>query len=201
VSTVAGFQVVNADALPEYPIPAGERLDSHYFVTFYFNRWLNSEFRLKASAEVRGYGLDLFFIAQNQSPVGTLPVDDVLLAKLLMVDLAVWQDLCRREVGPLYKWTPCRCGGVVRLHHPVVTEQAIEAFTKKRSHMDARARERERKRLGALQKQIIDAGGHAALAKSPDYVARLDGWLEKHCVGNRTPPRVREAMEALDSGV
>lgn len=190
---------VCVDDLPEYPIPVGERLDSHFFVPFYFNRWLNSDFRLKAGPDVRGFGLDLFFISQNQSPVGTLPVDDALLAKLLMVDLSAWQDLCRRDPGPLYQWTPCRCGDGVRLHHPVVTELAVAAFGKKNRHMEARARERERKRLAALQRQIIEAGGHQSMAKSADYVARLDAWMNENCTGNRTPPRVREAMEALNS--
>lgn len=191
--------LVDEKSIPVYPIPLGERLDSHYFVLFDFQRWLNSNLRLKASPEVRAFALDLFFIAQNQSPVGTLPDDYELLAKLLMIDLAAWNDLCKREMTPLYNWSPCMCGGEIRLAHPVVTEKALEAFNKKRSHSDARARERERKRLGALQKQILDAGGHSAMAGNASYVEHLDKWLEKNSAGNRTPSRVREAMEAIDS--
>jgi len=167
-------------------------------VPFWFNRWLNSDFRLRASAEVRGYGLDLFFIAQNQSPVGTLPTDDAVLAKLLMIDLATWKDLCSREVSPLYNWRPCRCGDKLRLMHPVVTEQALVALKSKRDRIEARERERERKRLVALKRQILEAGGHRGLADNADYVTRLDSWLLENCPGNRTPARVREAMEALD---
>jgi hypothetical protein len=122
-----GPRLFDAGTLPEYPIPVDERLESHYFVSFWFNRWLNSDFRLRASAEVRAFGLDLFFIAQNQSPVGTLPTDEVVIARLLMIDLAHWKDLCKREITPLYNWTPCRCGNKVRLMHPVVTEQAHDA--------------------------------------------------------------------------
>ncbi len=191
-------QIHDTADLPEYPIAPDERLETHYFVPFWFNRWLNSDFRLRASAEVRGYGLDLFFIAQNQSPVGTLPTDDAVLAKLLMIDLATWKDLCSREVSPLYNWRPCRCGDKLRLMHPVVTEQALVALKSKRDRIEARERERERKRLVALKRQILEAGGHRGLADNADYVARLDSWLLENCPGNRTPARVREAMEALD---
>ncbi len=184
--------------LPEYPIAPDERLEGHYFVPFWFNRWLNSDFRLRASAEVRGYGLDLFFIAQNQTPVGTLPTDDAVLAKLLMIDLATWKDLCAREIGPLYNWRPCRCGNAIRLMHPVVTEQALDALKRRRDQIAARERERERKRLIALKRQIVEAGGHVGMTTNPDYLGRLDAWLLENCPGNRTPARVREAMEALD---
>ncbi len=194
-------QVHDASDLPEYPIAPDERLEGHFFVPFWFNRWLNSDFRLRASAEVRGYGLDLFFIAQNQSPVGTLPTDDAVLAKLLMIDLATWKDLCSREITPLHNWRPCRCGDEVRLMHPVVTEQVLGALKSKRDRIEARERERERKRLIALKRQILEAGGHRGLADSADYVARLDAWLIENCPGNRTPARVREAMEALDRGL
>ena len=198
--TRTAMQIHDTSDLPEYPIAPDERLETHYFVTFWFNRWLNSDFRLRASAEVRGYGLDLFFIAQNQSPVGTLPTDDTVLAKLLMIDLATWKDLCSREIGPLYNWRPCRCGDAVRLMHPVVTEQALGALKRRRDQTVARERERERKRLIALKRQIVEAGGHRGLAGSPDYLDRLDAWLLENCPGNRTPARVREAMEALDQG-
>ena len=197
----APFQVHDTSDLPEYPISPDERLESHYFVPFWFNRWRNSDFRLRASAEVRGYGLDLFFIAQNQSPVGTLPTDDAVLAKLLMIDLATWKDLCSREITPLYNWSPCRCGDKVRLMHPVVTEQALDALKRKRGLLEARERERERKRLVTLKRQIVEAGGSSRMAASADYLARLDAWLMRNCTGNRTPARVREAMEALEQGL
>jgi len=197
MSSAHKFRVVDDD-LPEYPLPASERLEVHFFVTFWHQRWLNSEFRLKAEADVRGYALDLFFIAQNQSPVGTLPADDALLAKLLMIDLATWKSLLKREINPLYKWTRCRCGDEIRLMHPVVTEQVLHAVAKKRHNLASRERERERKRLASLRHRIVEAGGHSSLANNADYVARLDAWLLENCSGNRTPPRVREAMEALE---
>ena len=85
--------------------------------------------------------------------------------------------------------------------HPVVTEQVLGALKSKRDRIEARERERERKRLVALKRQILEAGGHSGLADSADYVARLDAWLLENCPGNRTPARVREAMEALDRGL
>ncbi len=84
--------------------------------------------------------------------------------------------------------------------HPVVTEQALDALRRKRGQIEARERERERKRLQALKKQIVEAGGHSRLADSAEYVSRLDAWLNENCTGNRTPVRVREAMEAIEQG-
>jgi len=47
------WHLFGAGDLPDYPIAPDERLESHYFVSFWFNRWLNSDFRLRAGAEVR----------------------------------------------------------------------------------------------------------------------------------------------------
>lgn len=197
----ANLNIVDVSEIPVYPIPGDERLESHYFIAFHFNRWLNSDFRLKATAEVRAYALDLFCIAQNQSPVGTLPDDEELLAKLLMIDLAQWRDLCKRDMPPLYNWSKCLVGNVTRLAHPVVTEMAVKALSSKSKSEKAKERERERKRHIALRFQIVEAGGSSRLAENKAYIERLDAWLVANCTGNRTPSRVREAMEALDSEV
>jgi hypothetical protein len=190
--------VEGSGALSDYPIEAGERLESHYFITFHFDRWLNSDFRMKASAEVRAYAFDLFCLAQKQSPFGTLPDDDEILSKLLMIDLATWQDLRMRNVSPLYHWEPCRCGDKTRLMHPVVLEMAQSALVRKRADAKIKSNDRERKQLFALEKQIIGAGLPAHMAENAAFVDRLNTFLNKHCSKSRTPSRICEAVDALE---
>lgn len=88
-----------------YPLPQDLRMPTHCFIAWWHNRWLNSTLHLTGSYAVQGVALALYCIAQNQSPIGTLPADDVSLARLLRIDLAHWQDLPRGAVSPLYGYT------------------------------------------------------------------------------------------------
>jgi hypothetical protein len=151
-----------------------------------FNRWLNSDFRLRASAEVRAFGLDLFFIAQNQSPVGTLPTNEAVIAKLLMIDLAHWRELCKREITPLYNWTPCRCGAKVRLMHPVVTEQAQDAIARREAREASNSQKAVYQRLRRLREALGDLGCSREVLNDDLLIERMDGWLLQHCSGRRT---------------
>ena len=75
------------DGLPAYPLAKDFRMPTHYFMAWWHNRWLNSDLHLIGSYEVQGVAVALFSIAQNQSPIGTLPRDEVLLARLLRLAL------------------------------------------------------------------------------------------------------------------
>lgn len=192
--------LVETSEIPEYPIPAGERLESHFFVEWHHNRWLSSDFRLLADLEVRSLGLDLFFLAQNQAPVGTLPQDERILARLVGVDLDKWQAFCKREPSPLENWTPCRCDGEIRLAHPVVTEIAEKAFSTKNKYLENLEAGRERKRIRDLNLRIAEQG-HARMASDPSFVGRVQAWLEANVDGSWTGNRVREAIEAISSEI
>ena len=197
---VPSVKLIDADQIPEYPIPRSERLESHFFVEWHHNRWLNSRFRLMASPDVKSAGLDLFFISQNQAPVGTLPMDDRELAPLLGLDLAAWQELKSREISPLYNWEPCLCEGEVRLHHPVVLEMAQKALGLKLKKLEQLAKGRQRKRLKALEAQIVSAGGHTRMATNEAVRVRIDDWLMEHYPNEyRTSELVRAAMEAVST--
>jgi len=49
------LQPVDTNDLPEYPISADDRLDSHFFIPWNLKRWRKSEFRQLAEPEV-GWG-------------------------------------------------------------------------------------------------------------------------------------------------
>jgi len=188
--------VVDVATLPEYPLAQDARLKSHWFIAWDFNRWLNSAFRLKAQPEVRAYAFDLFCIAQNQIPVGTLPDDDHQLSALLNIDLAKWQDLRARTLGPLEHWVSCNCGGEIRLMHPVVLEVALDAVAKKEANESKNAAARERKKMERLKESVAKVGT-PRMAQDAAAMLRIRGWLSENVEGSWTEIRVREAVEAI----
>lgn len=192
--------LVVTNDLPDYPIPSSVRLDSHFFMMFNYRRWMNSDFRSLADHEVRAVALDLFCAAQEQSPVGTLPTDERLLANAVDVPLDRWRQLSAREVPPLHNWRQCLCdNGQVRLYHPVVLEVAQAALGMKNDHEEKLASDRERKRLGQLPNQIIRAGGSRQMSEDDAYVVRLDQYLLDHFgAKQRRPNVVRQAMEQME---
>lgn len=189
--------LVGPDNLPVYPIPTDLRLTGHYFTKFWHDRWLYSKLRLTARPDVRWAALDLFWLAQKQAPVGTLPDDDGQLASLLLLEIDDWRILRGRVPGPLYKWHRCLSDtGEVRLMHPVVLEVAEEALARRVHKAQTAAAWSRRKQLERLRRQIVDAGGSGRQAADEALVERLDAWLDANCSGNRTLDWVRRALEA-----
>lgn len=181
--------------LPEYPLAADERLTTHYFMPLHFRRWINSRFRLLAPPDVRGLAFDLWCLSQDQTPVGTLPADDAELSAMLGLDLRTWQSYLTRDWTPLYKWQRCRCGGEIRLMHPVVTEMVIESIGRREKKREEAEEGRRRKRMDRLPDQVIKAGGRPALAMNAVMLDWLDLWLMNACPGNRTVAWVRKGLE------
>lgn len=189
--------LVDVDELPEYPIPSGERLESHFYIELHFNRWLNSELRLLAEPDVRAYAIDLFCICQNQAPVGSLPINPRIQAKLLGLDLSVWESLLKRECTPLYKWDQYRCdNGDIVLGHPVVIEMAQKAFGSRMQKLADLAAGRERKRLKDLTERVAQIGT-VKMAADPHFMGLVRRWLEENCKGSWTMARVQSAVEAV----
>lgn len=195
---------VGADDLIAYPIPAAERLESHSFFAFHYRRWRNSRFRLLADLEVRAVFWELVCASQDEGPVGTLPVEDGLLAQLAGVSLDVWVRLSQRTIGPLHGWQRCLCDtGEIKLFHPVVLEVALAALKGRLGHIEKLEADRERKRLSELPARILRAGGSQRMADDAAYVLRLDQWLLETVEPgrHRTPRIVRAAMEQMDAAL
>lgn len=195
------LSVVGSDTdLPLYKIPSGLKLERHFFMQFRHRDWMKSEFRNLASREVRAVMLDLFCVAYDEDPAGTLPVNDELIAKLVDVGLDDWRSLCTRKIGPLDGWKRCLTDlGEVRLYHPMMLEMVTEASTARRDHLEKKAADRERKRLEALPDQMRRAGASSRMAEDLDYVVRLDEYLFQKFPPpiQRRPQLVRQAMEAM----
>lgn len=192
---------VLANDLPDYPIPSAERLDSHSFFQFHHAWWQNSRFKLTADLEVKGAFIELICASQREAPVGTLPVDDVMLAKLAGVSLEHWLQLVARPVSPLYGWSACLCdNGERKLYHKTVLRVALAASRGKAADAERKASDRERKRLDELPGKIIRAGGTERMSKDMGYVLLLDQFLIDTVPEgkSRTIKVVRDAMERIE---
>ena len=176
--TRATLTVISDKGIPDYPLSADFRMPTHYFVAWWHNRWLNSDMHLTGSYEVQGVAVALYSIAQNQSPMGTLPCDDVLLARHLRLDPARWADLCRSAVSPLHGWHLVNCEGEVRWAHPVVLEVILEA----REFANLRRMSNEdravQKRLERLRRALGEIGVDKVLLADRVVIEAMDEWLE-----------------------
>ncbi|WP_420014058.1 hypothetical protein [Tateyamaria sp.] len=190
------IQLVEAGDIEEYPISAGDRLDSHYFLQWNLKRWRGSEFRKKADPEVGWFGFQLFCIAQDGSPIGTLPCDDQQLAFDLNLPLERWQALLKRDITPLHGWRKVQCdNGEIRFAHPVVTEVAVEALGSKKRNAAAAEQRRLNKRLADLR-DMIERIGAKQLLTNPGFIERFNDWLERHHGGvQRREGMVRTALD------
>lgn len=193
-------RLVDSSDLYDYPIPTDERLEGHFYMNWHFDWWLNSEFKLLADKEVRAVGFDLFNVSQKQNPVGTLPLDERLLARLVGETLEEWRRLMERPIGPLYGWQQCRCdNGHVRLYHSVVLKVALNALGLREGRLAKREAERERKRLDALPDKMLRSGAPKGMTEDPVIVLQFDQFMLDHfdAMGQRRPPLVRKALEAF----
>ena len=190
--------VAGSDAgagLPRYPYGIEDRLDSHHFVPWERRRWLNSDMRLRGDAECRAHYLDLIWISYDQSPIGTLPDDVVLLAKMLMVERERFETLCRLPYGPLHNWTRCECdGGEVRLFHPMVLRTLTEAMARREDNRVKNEAANAAKRIQRLR--ISLAGYDAKLAENDAAVRWIDEWLLNQSVNYRASSWIEKGIRA-----
>ncbi|HXQ41623.1 MAG TPA: hypothetical protein VN821_10160 [Candidatus Udaeobacter sp.] len=134
--------------LPEPLTPAEADLQGYGFMPLYGHRLFGSGFNtLCNDAEWRA-GVTLWWAAWNQVPAGSLPDDDVALARLadLGRDLRRWRRL---RVNALRGFVRCADG---RLYHKALAPLVVEAWAK-------RLAERDRKRKYRDRKQGRDADG------------------------------------------
>lgn len=180
------------DELDDYPLTSDDRLDSHYFMAWERRRWLNCDMRLKGTAECRAYYFDLINISYDQSPIGTLPTDMSVLAKMLFVDRDHFEQLCRLEFGPLHKWRRVSCGGEIRLMHPMILRTLTEAISRKEDHRARSEAASASKRLLRLRTSL--SGYQKELAENDAAVRWIDEWLVKEGCEYRTSSWIEKGI-------
>lgn len=169
------LDVYDGGELMEYPLGPDDRIDSHFFMAWERRRWLNSDMRMKGTPEARAHYFDLINISYDQSPVGTLPDDMDVLARVLFVDGAHFRALCGMPYGPLHKWRRCQCGDEVRLYHPQVLRTLTEAIARREDNRARCEAANTAKRVQRLRETL--AGYSVDLAKNDAAVRWMDEWL------------------------
>lgn len=116
------------EQFPTPLVPAEVDLRDFAFMPLDVTRLFNSRFHAVSNDAEWRAGVTLWCKSWQQVPCGSLPDDDIELCRLAELgrDLKAWRKV--RE-NALHGWLKCSDG---RLHHPVVTEKAAEAWLKKR---------------------------------------------------------------------
>lgn len=187
------LQPIATDELLEYPFTVEDRLDSHYFMPWERRRWLNSDMRLHGAPECRAYYFDLINISYDMAPIGTLPTDLDLLAKMLMVDTVHFRHLCGLKYGPLYKWHRVMCGSEVRLMHPMVLRSLHEAVARREDNRAKNEAANAAKRLQRLR--VTVQGYHKDLAANDAAIRWMDEWLIAEGCPYRTSSWIERAIQ------
>ena len=133
--------------------PADCELTDFPFMPLHVARLRDSDLAAYIEPEACWYAVLLWAASWHQIPAASLPDDDRVLAKLcgLGRDIATFQKV---RDGALHGFVKCSDG---RLYHPVVAEQANEAWARKRGY-----RERKDKRVEAAKKAADQAGEEAS---------------------------------------
>jgi len=156
-------------------------------------RLLESDFFAKASdAEFRA-AITLWCKAWTQTPAGSLPNDDQILAHMCSVNLAKWKKLKGRA---LHGWIECNDG---RLYHPVIAEQVNVAWAKRKAYLAKQDANNERKQRERNLRQSLFArlreAGHVLKWDTPtaelkvlaDSMAQQEGTVAAPVTGQSEP--------------
>lgn len=136
------------DTLPAPITPVDCDLRDFPFMPLDITRLFNSEFHARASDAEWRAGLTLWLKSFHQVPAGSVPDDDVSLARLAELgrDVKAWKKV---RATALHGWIKCSDG---RFYHPVVAEKAAEAWTGKKSQRARTAKARLQALLSRLSK-------------------------------------------------
>lgn len=176
--------------LPDYPV---ELMDvppaTDFFVKIYHNRWLNSRLHLTASMAVQGMALNLFLIARNQNPMGSLPHDEAVIARMLRVSVEEWTAAKAQTIGPLYGWSHYRAGSDIVLGHQVVIEGCLDALHRREAREAGNEEKRAAQRLKRLSEAMAKMGCDKRMCADAVLLQRLDQWLLENHKGQRRQPQ------------
>ncbi|WP_161539947.1 DUF1376 domain-containing protein [Glaciimonas sp. PCH181] len=132
--------------LPAPLSPADCDLRDFPFLPVDISRLFNSEFHARSNDTEWRAGVTLWLKSFHQVPAGSIPDDDIQLARLAELgrDTKTWKKI---KASALHGWIKCADG---RLYHPVVAEKAAEALAGKKTQRGRTAKAR----LQAMLKRL-----------------------------------------------
>lgn len=152
-------------------------------------RLFNSEFHARAGDAAWRAGVTLWLKSFHQVPAGSVPDDDVSLARLAEMarDVKGWRRI--REQA-LYGWVKCSDG---RLYHPVVVEKANEAWAGKKGQRARTAKAR----LQALLVRLSKTDDSVDAAHIETSVQTLLGDMSQHLSQNELDALTESVTESV----
>jgi hypothetical protein len=171
-------------------------------VPFKIHRFLASRFLAQANTmEARAAGfvaIVLWMESFRQDPAGSLPADDVQLARLAGFgpDVAGWLQV--RE-GALYGWHAVEIEGAEagddpRLGHRMIETIARDLIKRKKGRDQSRSAGDHAVKRSRIKKMMISIG-NTRLADNPQVLAAVCDWIITHDL-YITEENVRSALEA-----
>ena len=143
-NNVSGTGQSSAERHPDPLVPADVILRDFPFFPLDITRLFNSRFHAIASDAEWRAGMTLWLKSYHQVPAGSLPNDDIELARLAEFGKNLKNFLKVKPVA-LHGWIECADG---RLYHRTVAEKVNEAWTRKQQQRD-NGRKGNAKRWGA----------------------------------------------------
>jgi hypothetical protein len=193
--------------LPEPLTPAECDLQAFPFMPLHVARLRDSDLAAEEDPEICWYALLLWCASWHQIPAASLPDNDVVLTKLVGLgrDAKTWQ---RIKAGALRSCVKCSDG---RLYHPVVAEQALEAWGGRVSYQSersaaaerqARWREDQRKMCTRLRELGITPPEKAGKSTLIGLLEKNDPrYVPEHYGVTRDEPRNADVQNAVTHSV
>lgn len=140
---------------PDPLTPPGCDLRGYEFMPLFGHKLFSSAFYAESSPEVFRAGIRLWWAAWMQCPAGSLPDSDVALASYADYgqNMKAWKKI--RDQA-LRGFVLCSDG---RLYHPMLCQEAIEAYD--RRVRNGKKREADRERLQAWRKRTSQTNGNS----------------------------------------
>ncbi len=172
-----------------YPLKVGDKLATNDWIEWHFHSFLESAFVAhmlhKGRRDVIATAGILWSASYRQDPAGTLPDDDIQLAKMagFGVDVAAWQE--QRDLA-LWGWSHClvedpelaepirgRLG-----HRKVIAPVAANSFKRR----DGRKAARDAGALAVLKSRIrkkLEEAGKKKLSENPEFITDVAKFLDR----------------------
>lgn len=193
--TDRAFDVIdNSDVRPYPDELCDPQLTADFFTKFWHDRWLGSRLHLTGDLAVQGAALNLFFYSRKQVPVGSLPREEAMLARLLRVDLQVWRGLMAQSPNPLHNWSLYSYGETVVYGHEVVIEVLRDALSRREERQRSNDEKAVRQRRFRLVEVMRGMQCVEAMWTDDILVARLDDWLVENHRGQRRMPQFEASV-------
>lgn len=162
-------------------VPADVDLRNFHSMPVEINRLFASDFHAHATDGEWRAGVTLWMKSFHQVPAGSLPADDVSLARLAEFgrDMKSWRTVKERA---LHRWIPCTDG---RLYHRVVAEKTLGAWIEK------------------LSARRSSAAGHAGRGREvrDDFDAAIDTAVAHLFALNSESPLLRKHRKRVATAV